>query len=412
MKILHTSHLYSPSVGGNQIHIKELSEHLVGLGHDVHVFTSNVLTGKQFFGVDKTLDLPKKREEVNGVKIRRFSINYFLYSFFYRKILKLRGGYRLLRFMFRKGLYFFEHGPFIPRMLFDIYRLKPDLMMAINDYSALTYLCYLAKKMFGIPFVITPTTHTFEEWSKNQDFLDVVGAADLVIVLTEFEKDFFIQKGIAPLKIKVIGVGINLDQKLIGSLSVGRKKMSINDEPAVLFLGRRVVLKGVNDIIDAMEILWKKRPTAKLLIAGSKKESDVGVVQKIASISSKYKKNVIELDGSLEEDKADIYAACDVFVMPSRIDSFGIVYLEAWANNKPVIACRDTPQESLIDDGVDGVLVDWNNPEELASALEKVLLVKEESRLMGERGYQKVVDHFTWKKIAENIQKEYLSLVK
>ncbi len=56
------------------------------------------------------------------------------------------------------------------------------------------------------------------------------------------------------------------------------------------------------------------------------------------------------------------FAACDVLALPSVGEAFGIVYLEAWAYRKPVIAAAIESAASLIDDGVDGFLVDTEHP--------------------------------------------------
>ena len=59
--------------------------------------------------------------------------------------------------------------------------------------------------------------------------------------------------------------------------------------------------------------------------------------------------------------KQDMLAATDLFVLPSRVDSFGIVYLEAWAYGLPVIGCRAGGVPDVIDDGQDGLLVNYGD---------------------------------------------------
>jgi glycosyltransferase involved in cell wall biosynthesis len=97
--------------------------------------------------------------------------------------------------------------------------------------------------------------------------------------------------------------------------------------------------------------------------------------------------------------------------MVSNTDSFGVVYLEAWASGKPVIACRNTPQEGLIDDGADGLLVEYGNSEELAHAIRQLLSDRGLRSRLGETGRRKVRAHYTWKRIAAQVRDEYRKLV-
>src|SRR3712207_8646872 len=80
------------------------------------------------------------------------------------------------------------------------------------------------------------------------------------------------------------------------------------------------------------------------------------------------------------EDKRDLNAAGQVFCMPSRTDSFGIVYLEAWLNGVPVIGARAGGVPEIIDDGVDGYLVEFGDVAALANRIE-LLLDRKSTRL-------------------------------
>ena len=77
--------------------------------------------------------------------------------------------------------------------------------------------------------------------------------------------------------------------------------------------------------------------------------------------------------------------------MPSRTDSFGIVYLEAWLNGVPVIGARAGGVPEVITDGVDGYLVDFGDVAALANRIELLLRRPEAARAMGEAGRRKVL---------------------
>ena len=159
MKILHVCPLYFPSLGGNQIHVQSLSERLAALGEEVHVFTAKVLERYQFATPDAGM-IPLKEYEVSkGVHIHRFPISHFLFSLLFKKLIKVRGGYRLLRIILGEAMDYWGMGPCVSGMLESIGRLKPDIVLAVMENSFTTYLCYQAKRRFNIPFVFMPITH-------------------------------------------------------------------------------------------------------------------------------------------------------------------------------------------------------------------------------------------------------------
>src|SRR5262249_11505808 len=66
---------------------------------------------------------------------------------------------------------------------------------------------------------------------------------------------------------------------------------------------------------------------------------------------------------------ADLMQRCEIFVLPSRTEPFGIVVIEAMTCKKPVVATRVGEVPEIIEDGKTGVLVEPDNPEALAAAL-------------------------------------------
>ena len=89
--------------------------------------------------------------------------------------------------------------------------------------------------------------------------------------------------------------------------------------------------------------------------------------------------------GYLEgEDLAALYASCDLFVFPSRTDTFGNVVLEAQASGLPVIVTNEGgPQENVLK-GQTGMVVGAVNPEELCRAMESLLADPSQRRSMGQ----------------------------
>jgi glycosyltransferase involved in cell wall biosynthesis len=82
--------------------------------------------------------------------------------------------------------------------------------------------------------------------------------------------------------------------------------------------------------------------------------------------------------------------------MPSRTDSFGIVYMEAWLCGKPVIGARAGGVPAVISDEQDGLLVDFGAVADLASKIKTLLVNPGLAARFGQAGRAKVLADYTW----------------
>jgi len=120
---------------------------------------------------------------------------------------------------------------------------------------------------------------------------------------------------------------------------------------------------------------------------------------------------VIVLDYIDEETKKDALDACSVFVMPSRAESFGIVYLEAWLYKKPVIGAHAGALPEIIQDGKDGFLVPFADIHMISEYIRLLLEYPPLADAMGYNGYQKVLRLYTWDRSCGKIQTLYEELL-
>ena len=188
----------------------------------------------------------------------------------------------------------------------------------------------------------------------------------------------------------------------IDGMAVRRRLKIPADRPVALLVGRIVPHKGVEHFIEAARHL----PGAQLLIAGE--GSSLEAMEEFADTLG-VKDRVRFLGRISQGDLPKVYAACDVFVLPSvsRLEAFGIVALEAMATGKPVVVADIPGVREVIEDGREGLLADPVNPQDLAEKMRRLLGDPDLRREMGRRGREKVLAEFTIEKVTDAILRVY-----
>jgi glycosyltransferase involved in cell wall biosynthesis len=105
-----------------------------------------------------------------------------------------------------------------------------------------------------------------------------------------------------------------------------------------------------------------------------------------------------------EREKVEALNACDLLVMPSVGEAFGIVYLEAWALGKPIIGARAGAVPSIVSNGCDGVLVSPGDTEDLIRQIEQMMIDPLWRRELGLAGSRKVRQRYTVSRIADIVE--------
>jgi glycosyltransferase involved in cell wall biosynthesis len=180
--------------------------------------------------------------------------------------------------------------------------------------------------------------------------------------------------------------------------------------PLVVFLSAFAPDKGVLHVVEAMRHLWREGRAVELVLAG-KTTRQFQEYWSHARLSAPEQRQVRVLGEIAEETKKDLLAAADILVMPSRTDSFGIIYLEAWLYGKPVIGAQAWGMGDVIDDQQDGQLVAFGDPLALSAAIADLLDQPEKRRQWGNRGREKVYRCYTWERCYPLIRDLYQRLV-
>ena len=277
-------------------------------------------------------------------------------------------------------------------------------------------------KQQQIPFVTYPLAHLGAGEKPGEDALGrfytmrhqtaLVKESDGIIAQTPTEKQFYESKGVAPDRIWPIGPGVNpndfiVDGQLKGDGEAFRKRHNIQN-PLVISISQMCFDKGTEDTVEAVRQLWAAGIEVDLALAGAILEP---FAQFLDQLPTKDRERIHVLGFVSDEERYDMLAAADILSMPSRTDSFGVVYLEAWLYGKPVIGANTWGVNSVIAHDEDGILVPFNDKAAVAEAIKHLIEEPALAQSMGEKGRNKVMTEHTWDHKIGSIEKIYTQLV-
>ncbi len=250
--------------------------------------------------------------------------------------------------------------------------IKFDLISAHFTYSS-GYVGAKLKEKYNKPFIVTAHGYDIydlpfrdEEWKEKIKY--VLNTADHIITVSKSNLEC-IKKLNVKTPVEVIPNSFNCN--LFYSVDSNRCKKNLNlllDKKIILTVGNLEEVKGHEYLIKAMaKIADKRQDVLCFIIGGGQLKAKL---QKL--INDLNLNNYVKLVGAKLHDEIPLWMnACDLFVLPSLRESFGIVQIEAMACGKPIVATRNGGSEEIIVNENLGYLVEPKNPDELA---EKILL--------------------------------------
>lgn len=225
-----------------------------------------------------------------------------------------------------------------------------------------------------------------------------------IVVSNKLKKIAKEEMGIKNDKIEVIPNGISEEDIFRGKSNLLENYKS---KEIILSVSNLVKTKGIDFNLKAIKKLEKKHPNLIYLIIGEGEvRKELRRLMKVLKLEDR-----VEFLGKLSHKKTMEYISiCDIFSLPSWQEAFGVVYIEAMAHGKPVIACKGEGPEDFIKDGETGILVKPKNVDDLAKTLDFLLSNQEESRKIGERAKELVFKNYTWEKAVNKIIETYNSI--
>ena len=151
--------------------------------------------------------------------------------------------------------------------------------------------------------------------------------------------------------------------------------------------------KGVAHVLESLPGLHRRFPNLQYVIVGDG-DDRAWLEQRSGQLGLG---DAVVFTGHVtQEELMRRYASCDVFVLPSNQEGFGIVFLEAMAYSKPAVAARAGGAPEVVVDGETGLLVEHGNRAALVAALSELLAHPERRQQLGETGRRRLEENFTF----------------
>lgn len=212
----------------------------------------------------------------------------------------------------------------------------------------------------------------------------------LVVAVSEAVKEHLQTQGLDEHRIRVVHNGLDLDKFQPMSTTEAKRQMGYDtDRPLLGIFGRLSKEKGQSIALHAMCSILREYQNARLVLAG--KGSELPNLKEVAD--SLQITDAVHFAG-FTSDIRTLMSACDIVIVPSLKEGFGMAVLEAMALHKPVVASSVGGLKEIVVDGDTGFIVSANDPDSLASSVKNLIGNTDMAQQMGRRGRERVENHF------------------
>jgi glycosyltransferase involved in cell wall biosynthesis len=232
--------------------------------------------------------------------------------------------------------------------------------------------------------------------------ITVKAPSSVIHTVSNASKEDLIKFGAKAEKIQVIPNGLDLN-------NYGHCSMSKADyQNFILFIGRLVFYKNLDVVISSFADVVRNVPDSRLVVVGDgpmlskwrKMTSDLGLDN-----------SIIFIGRASEDKKIELLNNCSALVLPSFVEGFGLVILESFAMNKPVLVANVKPPSEIVSDGVDGFVLPVDEPTKWSEKIGYLLTNKQICMRMGEEGRRKLEQKYDIDYILHDMEYLYLSLL-
>jgi phosphatidylinositol alpha-1,6-mannosyltransferase len=278
-----------------------------------------------------------------------------------------------------------------------------DLILGINvAYGGA--IGYWAFRRHGTPYVAFAYAYEFlkfRTWSWVAAWLRTIYRdACVTVAISSYTSEHLAAFGVPPERLRTIFPGAPRTQPWQPeALAALRHKYVLDERRVILAVGRFIPRKGHLTLVRAMPRVLDRFPNAHLALVG-RGPCLPDVVNEAHRLGLQ---EHVSFPGRLsDEDIAGLYQVCEVFALPTgrdrhgQVEGFGLVFTEAHAYGKPVVAGRSGGVADAVIDGETGLLVEPNQPEALADAITALMADPARAQRLGENGRRRVDLELNW----------------
>jgi len=409
MKILLISHIFPPAIDGGSKVIYKLGQYFESQNHQTLYLSSNCSSTDDFVNPKFKISPPLK----NFVKLSTYHNLRrplkFLNLFLKQDLLKV----------IQKGP-IFKIIPFL-KATYQILKFKPDLIVAGPLPTTIILYASFFKKITNSKILINASFHPTDQDFQQKPLISALKKADYLWTLTQSEIDYFTKNFNIDLK-KIILAGNGVDADFLKKIKIPRLvsakgrsasggKEGVRGRFNILFIGSLAAHKRVDLLTKSFSSLLQGRMSegqVGLTIAGQKTLFYPQIEKLINSLDPKIKSKINFIFNFDQKDLAKIIDNCSVLVLPSIQESFGLVVIEAWARQKPVI-CADIPAlKELVEKSNGGLLFQVDDQNDLTQKIKFILDNPKKAEHLGKNGYNYVKNNYTWNKVGNKICQKIL----
>lgn len=301
---------------------------------------------------------------------------------------------------------------FIPKLIKIIKQEEIEIITA-GQLLPIGTMALIIKKLLNIPYIVS--THAMDvtilKEMPRRRFLakKILKNAEKIITVSLYTKKELMKFGVTRDAIEIISPATNiLNRKCRATVDEIKNKYRLDGQIVIFSLGRLIERKGFDTVIKSLPQVLKKHPNVVYLI-GSQGEYRPKLEQLVKDLN--LSKNVFFVGEISKYDLPAYYMACDIFIMVSRelpnkdVEGFGIVYLEAGAFGKPIIAGQSGGVGDAVRHNYNGLLVNPESTSETAQAIIRLIenpLLRES---LGKNGFTMVKNNYTWPERANRLMK-------
>ncbi len=411
-----------PFVGGARTFAENVGSRLAKDGHHVTVLTTNARRASDFW-LPSTSDnqLLPSQEILDGVVVQRLQLTYpwpapYVFGLLRRaglwmqlsrlpSILVRPVQQRLSRWM-----------PPLRGLPTALGRWGPEVDLIHADDSSwdgLFLAAASAARRHGKPLVVRPLMHLGSAWVRAHyqmaHQVPVYREAAVVLALSKREAEGYAALGVSPERIHSLRMGVGpvipVPPETLNTATF-RRQHSIAG-PFVAFLGANTYDKGAFTLAEAVTQLNLEGMPLDLVCAGPQAEGLEAFLQRQPSKVQAVIRERVHVLGIVDEPtKHRLLAACSLFALPSQVDTFGIVLLEAWLHGKPVIGANAGGIPDLVQHEKTGLLVPFGDAGALAAAIRRLLVEPGLAARVGSAGRQ-LLQLYTWDQTYQTLLEAY-----